>query len=712
MCSNHTETISGEWRECDLKKATVTTILMILLAVTFIFTIFTPYVRAINVEITSVTPADLHGKVGDSVHITGTINTTDGSYRVWFDNILMKEANATGNEIDVIFAVPAIPKGEYNITLQDVKTNNATKLFYVDTACYVEAIMMPEPPQQLQENSTVTIQANVTGGEANTIYYANITVKVPAPAKENYSKVVTLPTTNDGNGSSTLVYPNDFSGASHTNYTGTYTITFNNTYTNTFFVGLTSRTEYHRNQSVNIKAAGYKPSENAKIEVTFGGKTVEPILNANATDGGLIIKNWPVPSNASVGTYTVNITSTLNITKKTPSDTQTFVVPGFDVNITTKNRAEEIVPDVIVRIFENGKSVENGTSDQNGLVRPDSGNLKLEIGTYWCEAYFKDEKVHERWLNVANTTLLDFYCNLTNLKILVIASVDSIEIGVPEAKISLSSDKENQTKTTNINGTMVARSLLPNVSYTLNVSRYGISFNVTTFSSLLVNESAVAWYNITFICPPLILRVNVTKANGEPINSVKVKAQELLGGISYEKYTNDEGIVVFSCAFGKYTLEVYDADGIKLNETTLNLFHHQNVSISCKLYGLTVSIKVVDYFGQPILNANVTLQREGLAPRSQSTQPDGVATFDSITGGNMQIAVYLFEQTQPCVAEEFFVDRSAAIEIKLEKYVVLAGFFVETNHLATALLVAIVVILALSAEFYKKKRSKPKKSSS
>jgi hypothetical protein len=283
---------------------------------------------------------------------------------------------------------------------------------------------------------------------------------------------------------------------------------------------------------------------------------------------------------------------------------------------------------------------------------------------------------------------------------------------VPEAEIYLT--RENKTLTTDINGTAVVHSLLPGVNYTLNVTRYDVSFNVTNLPSLLVDQNLTAWYNVTFILPTLTLRVNVTNANGEPIPNAIVKVQELMGGLLYENNTNTEGIAtILRCAFGKYYITIYDAEGIELNETATSILNQtlsiQDVSISCELGGLTLSVRVVDYFGQPISNVNVTLQREGLAPRSQRTLSNGTAIFSSISGGNIQITVYLSDQTQPYMAEGLFLDNSTIIGIKLEKYVMLAGFLVETSSLITAILIAAPVILVLLVEVYRRKHLKPQK---
>jgi len=142
------------------------------------------------------------------------------------------------------------------------------------------------------------------------------------------------------------------------------------------------------------------------------------------------------------------------------------------------------------------------------------------------------------------------------------------------------------------------------------------------------------------------------------------------------------------------------------NKTPVDLFQDKNLSISCKLYGLNLLVRVGDYFGQPIPNANVTLQREGLSLFLGTTESDGIVTFDSIVGGNLTVRVYLTDETQPSAAKTSLVDESKTIEVKIEKYVILAGFLVETSQLTTAIIILAIVILILLVEMYRKKGPK------
>jgi hypothetical protein len=149
-----------------------------------------------------------------------------------------------------------------------------------------------------------------------------------------------------------------------------------------------------------------------------------------------------------------------------------------------------------------------------------------------------------------------------------------------------------------------------------------------------------------------------------------------------------------------------------LNETSVDLFQEENVRIICKLYGLTISVRVVDYFGQPISNANVELQREGLSISPKRTESNGIATFLNVVGGNISVTVYMSGQTQPCVAATYSVEETESIDVRIGKYVVLAGFLVETGQLATAIIVVAAVILIVLIEVYARRRHKLQKDSS
>lgn len=712
--------------KCHLRRNAVTTFFMIILALSFVLMPFLPSAKAANVEITYISLPTGHGKVGQQVSILGTVNASGDSYKIWFGTdttgfvALVNGTTTTGNEVNATFSVPRTAGGNYTLRLQDASTNvNYTAWLYVDTTYLIEARNVTgnpiKAPSQLQEGASVSIWVNVTGAAASKAYAANITVRVPSPTNTTYWVTKPFTTTNTGDFSDLMTnYPDvAFHGTPppHTNFTGTYTIAFNRTSstalaTNTFFVGLTNATEYHRKQYVDIKAVGYKPDEIVHVKINQGTTEMQK-ENVTAKSDGVVSANWTVPSNASIDVYTVNITSTRSgsdTTVKSPVDVQTFTVPGFNVSLITRNRAHELVPNVVVKVFENGKAAANATSNSTG-----SAPVKLEIGSYFVNATFKDKKVNETSLEVIGAMSFDLICNLTNLKILVITT-DAIPI--PDVEIYLTPD--NQTLRTFVNGTAIAHSLLPVTSqqYVLNVSRYGQSFNITKISDLFVNGALVASFNVTVFCPTLSMQITALNLNGQPITNTTVKVQELIGGLYNETKTDSAGKAVFNFIFGRYIVGVYDADGIKLNETTVDLFQNQNVSIICTLYGLTLSVKVVDFLGQPISNVNVVLQREGMTTRSALTQSDGSVTFSGVTGGEFHVTIYLSDQSQPSVEGGFVVEKSETLEIKIDKYLLLAGMLVETGLFAIALVIVLTLLIVLVIELYRWRRhAKPKEKS-
>jgi hypothetical protein len=408
----------------------------------------------------------------------------------------------------------------------------------------------------------------------------------------------------------------------------------------------------------------------------------------------------------------VSIVSTsTNATVKNPEDTQNFTIPGFAVDVTAKNLAGNTVKTVEVRASENGTALGSVATNSTG-----EAVLMLEIGTFTLDGYYLSRRVGTRDFEVTGSSATELVCNLTNIGITVVANAtDGNQLNIPEATVFLNSTSENRSLKTDITGNVVAYSLLPNFTYGLNVSRYGVPFNFMMIPPLLdVEGNPKDWVNVTFECPAYSLQVQVTRRDGQSLGGVVVKIQEALGGLYSQGTTDGSGIVSFSSALGTYTVAVYDSSGLKLNETSVELFQDQNVSLTCSLYGLSVTVKVVDYFGQGLANVKVTLQRQGLSPLSMSTQGDGTATFNNMVGGDFQIAVYMGDQTDPISAVEQTVEPSTnestvTVPIKLDKFVSLGGLLVDTSQFAIALLVIVTVVLVVVLEVYRMRRARHQK---
>lgn len=686
----------------SLPRTVKTTALIILTLSSVIMTLTLLTTVHAATSITSIEPTT--GTVGTTIRTIANITTQNGAYEIKFDNQILTTGNATQNAVNDTITVPHTYGGEHNVTIRDTTANeNATGTFLVLPSYELTTSPTITAPAQRQEGDQIQILVNITGNKQETTI-ANITVKTPG--NTTYTEMLNLTISDTGDTTATLAYPTDFLPSANTSLIGEYKITQNTTLaTASFTIGLTNSTEYHREQTVNIKAL-HQPSENVTLTIT--GKDIYHSANrtADPTTGIFEYTEWSIPSNATKGSYNVTITSTSpSPTTKNPPDTHNFTIPGFDVNATARNRADDPVQNVNVTVLENGTLADTQTTDANGTAP-----LKLEPGNYTYTATYKNQTVSEGWVNTTGPTALDIYCNLTNLKITVVADVAQTEVNIPEAGINLTQaltpqTLENQTAT-DINGTATIHSLLPDIAYVLNVSRYDTRFNTTTIPTLLLDGSPTAWHNITIHCPNLTLQVSIIDADGQPIPNASIKLSEFMGGIQYQEDTNDEGIASFSSVFGKYRIEILDPDGIKLNETTTTLFQNQNTTIPCQLYGLAITIRVVDYLGQPIPNANVTLQRTTAQTYSATTQGNGEATFSKITGGNLQISVYILDQQQPCMEETQWIDRNTTIEIKADRYISLAGILVETGLMATAALIAAAIIAVALVEIYRRRHAK------
>lgn len=662
-----------------------------------------PYVKA-SMTISYLYPTS--GVVGSSVDLTANISSANGAYKLYFDDNQWSTGNAMGYDVNVSLTIPDAVAGDHNVMVLDVATGeNTTRIFNVQTSYTLNATV-PESPKQLQEGDTIPIYVAVAGSNSNQTYVANVTIT--DPDEVSYTKLLEYTTSTVGNATVTVNYPGVESEWSPSNastrFVGEYRVFFNTSYaTGAFYVGLTNSTEYHRNDVVDIRAAGYASNESVTLTIT--GNDLNYTANLTANSAGIVdYSGWNVPPSASIGSYRANMTSTLNITSKEPPDLQTFSIPGFDVNITAKNLASDPVSDVIVRTFEGGASIVNATSDTEGQV-----HLKLETGGYTCNAALAlapNQEIGESRIEVGGAAAFDLICNLTNMKILIVSSKDEREIYIPGVELDIFSPKKNQTLVTDINGTVTAKSLLPNYTYVLNASRYGTVFETTSIPSLLVNQNPIAWFYINLTCPTVTLSVNLSNPNaqGQPINGAVVKVQELQGGLYYENVTTD-GVASFNCILGNYSVRIYDSNGLMLNETGIFLNKTKSILFSCSLYGLDILVRVVDYFGQPIPNANVTLTWENQQGSWVLTRSDGTAEFIDVTGGDAIISVYLPGASQPCIITTCQLENSTTI--RADKYVLIAGSIIEISPLITVVAILVIILLVLSVEIYRRRRSKP-----
>jgi len=698
------------------RKAESLTCLLIVFASVFAGLSLLSEVKA-TTPVISLTP--LSGNVGSNVQLVGNITTANGTFQVlWDSNLLLLNASAVGNNVNVSLTIPTATSGNHNITLTDFAIGeNANATFSVLTAYSLGASQKPAP-LQWQESDDFQVFLNMTGGAQGQTNAANITVT--APNNASYWSLGNINTGSDGNGTLAVTYPTDFSSGANTNFTGQYALTFNSTLAvGSSFVGLTNSSTYHRDQTIDVKAV-YSPGQSVTLSIIGTNINFSANITADNTTGIVEYQSSTILLNASASsTYTVNVTA-LSGSQKNPLDVQSFTVPGFTVNVTTRNRAREPVPNIPVTVYENqtGKLyyISNPTSDANG-----STTLNLEVGDYFCNASFSGQEIGNVNIIVNETsTTFDLACDLTNLRIMV---MDEDGVLIPDVEFQLARTlppaQLNQTSAvsvdpTDVNGTSVAHSLLPifnnaSVDYALNASRYGMLFYTKTDLQLPVAD----WLNLTIVCPKENLYLNVTGASGQPIGNAIVDAVEEKGGLLYSNNTSADGTATLRGTFGRYFLQVY-ADGMKLNETTVDLNATAvNATIKCVLYGLNISVRVSDYFGQPIPNLGVTLKWIGYANSSSGVSgSDGIATFPNIVGGNLTLTTRFAGQISPVAVTTVYVDNSTTVEIRLDKYFIVAGMLVDLGQFVTVMIVVVFAVLILCFEVYRRRRRRPQQNGS
>ena len=679
--------------------------------------------QSLGVEILQVTLASnvsvyngqsqYNGTVGQAFNLQGEIYQSNGSYQVILGQNVVATGISVGYYVNTNFTVPAIPGGSYDLTLNDVATKvNSTgatpESFLVLTGYTMDAI-----PSQTQEGSSVTLTVSVTGGDANAAYAANVSVELPSPLNTEYSTIVSMGTSNqDGTAIGQVTYPNSSfqpinSINSTTDYVGTYNVYFNQSGSlaqSQFSIGFLDSTTYHRGQTATIGATGYEPNQAAALSIINDatGTTVDS-QSLTASADGIINATWVVPSNAAIGDYNLTITPTG--TQKSIQDVETFSVPGYSIQVETVNLASEVVPQIQIQALDQASGiVYNSTSGSNGIVA-----LDLETGTYPLTAFWNDVNVGETNITVTGNGNFTMVCQLTDLEIIVQNQNGvpmpfvNLAITYPYQQLNGTTQTGNVSAQTDPSGTYTLNSTLTGISYTINASLYNQVFN--SGNSTVNNLPAQALFQVVITCPNEALTINVVGYNKAAIPDASINLVELTNGLFYTATTDSSGSVTNQVTFGTYRLQIY-SDSILINETNVEVFGASQQQIICTLYGIPVSVSVVDFFGTPISNANVTLNGPATERFSAMTQGDGTATFNNVIGGDMQIVAFAQGAQNSYQAVALTVDNPTSVQIKMEGYIVLGSFLMPVSSFITLIIILVAIVLFATVEIYRRKKVK------
>ena len=642
-----------------------------------------------------------HGVPESTVQVNGTIETPNGEYVIKFDSWTLSRGNASDTMVTANITVPEnATKGEHTIFLVDVTTGNAAnQTFTVETAFFLNVTKLPGRKQFL-EGQNVNLWVGVKGGEPEKDYIANITVT--DPSNSSYSKEIEITTDSYGYVNESLTYPADFGTSAHTNYTGVYVVEFNKTANEPlakteFFIGITNATEYHRFETVKIYAVGYEPGTNATIIVKAPNGTEIHENRTKVLSNGTVLYYWKIPAKAPMGEYSLNITGK---TEKKVNDTQTFSVPGFPVKISALNLRGSPVSSVDIRIYEDGVSVSNITTEEDGSV-----NSSLEIGSYMLKALYYDKVVGNQTIDVdVGGGSYNITCMLTYMRIQVFDGKTSEPLPFITLQIDCNYTVENGEEryrsfknVTNLAGITEFPNVFVYANYTVAAFRYEkAKFYEEKFIDLEPTET----FELNITCPVKTLNLTVYDSENHPFAGVEVRVYEWTSGLAQpaaEAITNNEGKAFFNLTFGWYLVQVSKKD-IIANETKVELTYDKNVSIYCKLLNLDFSVKVTDYFSNPIPNLNVVLERVDTPEISYSevTDGNGIARFKLDVGGEYKVKIYFSaEDSTPYIMQSVKVARSGEITIHDGRHVILFGTLIETGMFTSILVIVVIAVLAL-----------------
>jgi hypothetical protein len=691
---NHATLFRGS--EKGLKKKFSAFIILILMLFSALMVPLGVAQNEIGVNIYQITPSSASGSAGSIVNIRGTIYSPNSSYQIVLGRIVVASGISEGHYVDANFTVPEISVGPYPLILQDIAANvNTTSNRFTVSMGYNISIAK----STVIEGDSITFNVSVTAGNLDVNYYAKIDIVLPSGAI--HTTDVNLGTINQrGTASAQVTFPNsDFAPSGGTiGYTGTYTIKFNNTLAQSYFTAnILDSNVYHRGETAIIHATGYQPNQVAKITFTSNDKTIET-LSVSASVEGIISNTWIVPDDVAIGSYTIRIVP--EGIQKTVQDQQSFTIPGHQVKVQVTNLSGRVVPDVSVKTTDTATSiVYTAVSGVDGII-----TLRLENGPYNLKAAWNDINVGETSITIKGEEIFTLRCQLTDTTITV-KNDDGITIPFVDLNITYnyqsgtSSKNGNATGRTDHTGSFILTSTLAGTIYTVQASRYGRVFNTNnnTFSNHI--DQAVA--NVVIICPTQNVSINIIGYNYRAIPEAHVEFVENSNGLFYSATTDSEGNSTVKITFGMYRIRVYSGNTL-INETTLEVFGNRQQQIRCTLYGIYLSVSVVDLFGSSIPNAKVTLN--GPAKISAITQSNGIVTFDNIIGGNMQIIAQPQSISEASQARTVNINEPTTVQVKIDKYTSLGGMLIQSSALITSLIVLATVLGFTAVEIYLHKR--------
>lgn len=554
--------------------------------------------------------------------------------------------------------------------------------------------MVVADPTRVQEGYNTTVAVEAQDEMANVIVRVDLNVTDPTGAF--YVKTLQIATNGTGFGSNSTLYWGNFTGGANTKYVGRYTMSVNETLAKAnFTVSLTDKLAYKRNETVSTRAVGYQSGENITVSLKTGVTMVAGYPKTLLADtNGVVTHNWTIPSDATPGTYRIGLVSTAVQTVKTPADEDTFKVLGGVCTIRTVSLANETVAGATVKVY-NATIDESlnlqGTTNSSGMIQ-----FSLDVGNYTFKGFFKNVQVGNLTnQNVTTDTMLIMVLRLVNLEATVRTKAGE---GVPFIDIAVNiTTSETASAQTDLTGTATVRNLFTNITYKVEATRFGMLFNSTI---LPVEFMPPLPLNLDLTLPTYTLNVQAADSQAKPADGFQIRVYEWTVGVTSAlqvSETDSHGNASFQLLFGRYRLRVFNDDAF-LNESVVNLNENPTTfTLHLITANVEVTVSALDYFGQPIANAEVKIERkidqEYEPVDSKFTGAGGSTVFNLAVGGDSRISVYVAGRLAAVKTQ--FLGGSSQVMFNIGAYVSIFGYPVETGLFALTSFIVVLIVVFL-----------------